>query len=75
MNKNQLSNFKEYEIIKPDIHKIDSIIDKCFRDCHNKKFHTFENKCIYDIKFTSIRKNEILKSTIPDREKNLYGLK
>ena len=29
---------KEYEIDKPLIQKIDSIIDICVRDCHNKRF-------------------------------------
>ena len=27
---------KEYEFDKPLIHKIDSIIDNCIRDCHIK---------------------------------------
>ena len=38
-NQNQLTIVKQYEIIKPLIHKIDSIIDNCIRDCHNKFFH------------------------------------
>ena len=40
--KNQLTIVDEYEFDKPLIHKIDSIIVICIRDCHNKKFHTFE---------------------------------
>ena len=36
MNENQLSIVKKYENIKPLIHKIDSIIDNCYRNCHNK---------------------------------------
>ena len=27
---------KDYELDEPLIHKIDSIIDNCIRDCHNK---------------------------------------
>ena len=42
MNKNQLTIVKEYECIKPLTHKIDSLIDNCYRDCHNKYHHTFE---------------------------------
>ena len=35
MNENQLTKVKQYETIKPLIHKIDSIIDNCTNDCHN----------------------------------------
>ena len=42
LNKNQLTIGKEYEFIKPLIHKIDSIFDNCYRDCHNKNCHIFE---------------------------------
>ena len=38
MNENQLTIVKEYEIDKPLIQKIDSMIDKCYRDCHKKYF-------------------------------------
>ena len=34
MNKNVI--VKEYEFDKPLIQKIDSINDKCIRDCHDK---------------------------------------
>ena len=36
MNKNQSTIVEEYEFSKPLIHQIDSIIDKCYRGCHNK---------------------------------------
>ena len=36
LNKNQLTVVKEYEFDKQLIHKIDSIIDNCYRDCCNK---------------------------------------
>ena len=45
MNDNQLTIVKEYEFDNPLIQKIDSIIDKSFRDCHNKYFHTFDHIC------------------------------
>ena len=38
---------KEYEFIRPDINKIDSIIDNSLRDCYNKHFHTF--KTVYNV--------------------------
>ena len=44
MNENQLTIVKEYEIIEPLIHKIDSMIDNCISDCHNKYFQIFEYK-------------------------------
>ena len=40
MNENQLTVVEKIEIIKPIIHRIYSIIDICYRDCHNKSFHT-----------------------------------
>ena len=49
MNENQLTIFKNYETIKPRTHKIGSINDNCYRDCHNKNHHTFEYKCENDI--------------------------
>ena len=60
MNENQLTIVKEYDFNKPFIHKKDSIIDNCYRDCHNKYYHTFEFKCEYDIQLTNKRNNEIL---------------
>ena len=57
MNKNQLTIGKENESSKSLIQKIDSIIDKCYRDCHNKYYQTFEYKCEYDIKLTNITNN------------------
>ena len=38
---------KEYEFIRPDIIKIDPIIDNSLRDCYNKYFRTF--KTVYDV--------------------------
>ena len=33
MDENQLTIVKEYEFDQPLIQKIDSIFDKCYRDC------------------------------------------
>ena len=64
MNKNQLTVVKEYEFDKQLIHKIDSIIDSCYRDCHGKYFQTFKYDCIYDINLTDNTINGKLNSTL-----------
>ena len=74
MNENELNVVKEYEFYNPSIHKIDSIIDGCYRDCHNKYFHTFRYVCMYDIKLTNITNNEIINITISDESLGLYEL-
>ena len=42
MIENELYVVKEYKFDKSLITEIDSIIDKCFRDFHNKYFHNFK---------------------------------
>ena len=74
MNENELYVVKEYKFDDPLIQKIDSIIDGCYRDCHNKYFHTFRNVCIYDIKLTNITNNEIINIIISDESLGLYEL-
>ena len=54
MKKNQLT-VEEYEIDKPDNHKIHSLFDKVYRDCHYKYHLTFEYRRIFDINFTKLR--------------------
>ena len=68
MDENQVTVVKKYEIVKPLIQKIDSIIGNCIRDCHNKCFHTFGHICEYDIKLTNITDNEIINITISDKK-------
>ena len=63
INENQLSIVDEYDFDEPKFHEVVSIIDKAVEDCHNSYFHTFDYKCIYDIKFTYID-NEIVNLTI-----------
>ena len=65
---------KEYEFDKPLIHKIDSIIDNCIRDCQYKYFHTFDYICEYDLNFTNITNNETVNFTISDKSMGLYEL-
>ena len=67
MNENQLTIAKENFFDKPLVHKIDSISDICIIDCHNKYFHTFDHICEEDIKFKNTNNNEIINSTIFDK--------
>ena len=46
MNESDLYVVKEYKFDNPLIHKIDSVVDNCYRICHNNYFHTFEYRCI-----------------------------
>ena len=59
----------EYKFDNPLVHKIDSIIDKCYTDCHKKFFHTFKYRCINEINFTNTRNNE--RTNLPFSDENL----
>ena len=74
MNETELYVVKEYNFDNPLNTKRDSIIDSCYRDCHNKYFHTFKYKCIYDIKLTNITDNETINLRISGIRRNLYKL-
>ena len=65
---------KEYKIDNPLIQNINSIISKCYRDCHNKYFHTFDFKCEYNLNFTNITNNESVNFTISDKNMGMYEL-
>ena len=72
MNENVI--VKQYEFDKPQIQKIDSLIDISIRDCHHKYFHTFDHICEYDLNFTDIINNETVNFTISDKIMGLYEL-
>ena len=74
MNENQLTIVKEYEFYNPLIQKIDSIIGKSIRDCHDKYFHTFDRICEYDINFTNTTNNETVNFTISEKCMGMYEL-
>ena len=74
MNENELYVVKEYKFDTPLFQKIDSIIDGCFREYHNKYFHTFKYVCIYVIKLTNITNIEINNITISDESMSLFEL-
>ena len=74
MNENQLTIVKEYEFDNPPIQKINSIISECYRDCHNKCFHTFDFICEYNLNFTNNTNNELINFTISDKNMGIYEL-
>ena len=73
-NENQLTIVEKYEIIKPLIRKIDSIIDECYEECHMNCFHIFKYICIYYIKFTNLGNIEVTNLTISDKNMGSYEL-
>ena len=72
MNENVI--VKEYVFNNPLIQMIDSIIDDCIRDCHNKYFHTLEHICEYDLNFKNIGNNETVNFTISEKSMGSYEL-
>ena len=74
INENELKLVKEYKIDNPLIQNIYSIISKCYRDCHNKYFHTFDFICEYNLNFTNITNNESVNFTISDKNMGMYEL-
>ena len=74
MNENELYVVKEYIFDNPIITEIDSIIDKCFRDCQNSFFHIFKYECIYDIKLTNNTNKKIFNLTISGKSMGLFEI-
>ena len=74
MNENQLNIVKEYEFNNPLIQRIDFLIDKSTRVCHNKYFHAFDYICENDLNYTNITNNESVNFTISHKNMGLYGL-
>ena len=75
VNEHQLAIVKKYDYIKQLFQKMDSIFDHCYRDCHDKYFHTFKYRCIYYFKFTNFGNNEVIDLTIFDKIMFLYEFK
>ena len=72
MNENELYVVKEYKFDNLLINELDSIIDNCYRDCHNKYFHNFKYECVYDIQLTNITNHQIIILTITGKSMNLF---
>ena len=70
----ELTVVKEYECDNILIQNIDSIINKCYRDCYYKYFHTFSYECVYDINFRNITNNEIVNLTIVGMSMGMYEI-
>ena len=75
INANELTIVKKYEFDNPLIQNIISIINTCYRDCHDKYFHTFKSKGIYNLNFTNVINNEIVNFEISDTSLNINELK
>ena len=56
---------KVYEFDNPDNNEIFSINKNCARDCHNKCFHSFTFKSIYDIE---MRNGDSVNGMISDKK-------
>ena len=74
MKENGIYAVKGYKFDNFHITEIDSIVDKCFRECHNNYFHSFKYEGIYDTKLTNITDNEINNLIISGKSMNLYEL-
>ena len=61
MNENELYVVKEYKFNNPFITRIHSLIDGCYRDCHNKYFHTFKYVCVYAYMLLNLQISLIMK--------------
>ena len=74
MNENELYLVKDYNFDKPPCSEMDSVLDKCFKDCHNNYFHKYKYECIYDVKFKNIANNEIINFKVSGKNMALYDL-
>ena len=70
----ELTVVKEYEYYNILIQNIDSITNKCYRDCYYKYFHTFSCECVYDINFRNKTNNEIVTLTFSGRNLGMYEI-
>ena len=70
----ELTVVKEYQYYNIFIQNIDSIINKCYKDCYYKYFHTFNYECVYDINFRNNTKNEIVTLTISGENLGMYEI-
>ena len=51
---------KKYEFTRPDMDEVNSKLNNTIEDCRNKYFHSFECRCVFDIKFTNMQNNKML---------------
>ena len=69
---------REYENFQPQIDEVDHLLDKINKHCSDEFFHTFEHRCVYDIKYNNVANNEKVCPTITIGymffKHELYGL-
>ena len=46
MNENELYLVKEYSFDNLSCSEMYSVLDSCFKGCHNNYFHKFKYKCV-----------------------------
>ena len=65
---------EEYDFGNPLFQKVDSIIDNCIRDWHDKYYHTFDHICEYNLIFTNTSNNVSVNFKISDKCMGMYEL-
>ena len=65
---------KKFEFNMSCIHKVKCLYNRSFGDCYKKYYHMFHYTCLYDVSFSNISNNEIIKLTISDKSTSLYEL-
>ena len=71
MNQNELYLVEEYDFDNPLCSEMDSVLDGCFKDCHNKYFHKFKYECLFDFKFKKVAKNATINFTVSGKNMDL----
>ena len=74
MNEHELYLDKEYNFVNPSCSDMDSLLDTCFKDCHNNYFHKFKSEWTYNKKFKNITNNEKIDFTIRGKNMDFYDL-
>ena len=49
---------KQYEFLAPEIDGVNYLLIDTIEDCRNKYFHSFDYRCVNDIKSTNMESNE-----------------
>ena len=53
---------------------MDSVLDNCFKDCHQIYFHKFKYECRFDFKFKTNTNNEMIIFTVKGKNIDSYDL-
>ena len=74
MNGNESFVVNKIMFDNPVCNELNSILDICYRKCHDDSFHKYKNQCIFDIKEKNIANNETISLTINGKKTDLYDL-